>query len=90
MLLICLESPKLRSMRKYIRFSLLTAFALLTVSSFGQKCGHDLLEQEVKRLFPNYESAENEFIQSINFDSDVKTEGIVYQMGSYACDKAST
>ena len=79
-LLNCFESPKLHSMRKYISLSLLTAFTLLSISSFGQKCGHDLLEQEVKRLFPNYESAENEFIESINFDSDIKTEGVVYQI----------
>ena len=73
-------NAKLQTMQKYIRIPLIIALSLVSSAVFGQKCGHDQLEQEVKRLFPAYESAENEFIQNIDFDNDSKTEATVYKI----------
>ncbi|MGB1184568.1 MAG: M43 family zinc metalloprotease [Schleiferiaceae bacterium] len=67
-------------MRNYSQILFTAAFALLSITSTGQVCGHDALEEEVKRLYPNYESAEAEFIQSIDFDKDNATEGTVYKI----------
>jgi len=64
-------------MRKYLKYPILLAFALVSTHSFGQKCGHDLLEEEIKRQNPNYESDWAEFISTVDFDSDQKTEGTV-------------
>ena len=41
---------------------------------------HDHLEEEVKRLYPNYESAEQEFIQSIDFDAAHDPEATVFKI----------
>lgn len=65
-------------MRKYLKYPILLAFALVSTHSFGQKCGHDLLEEEIKRQNPNYESDWAEFISTVDFDSDQKTEGTVF------------
>jgi predicted Zn-dependent protease len=65
-------------MRKYLKYSILLAFALVSTHSFGQKCGHDLLEEEIKRQNPNFESDWAEFISTVDFDSDQKTEGTVF------------
>lgn len=67
-------------MRNYSQILFTAAFALLSITSTGQVCGHDALEEEVKRLYLNYESAEAEFIQSIDFDKDNATEGTVYKI----------
>ena len=64
-------------MRKYLKYPILLAFTLVSTHSFGQKCGHDLLEEEIKRQNPNYESDWAEFISTVDFDSDQKTEGTV-------------
>ena len=65
-------------MRKYLKYPILLAFALVSTHSFGQKCGHDILEEELKRQNPTYESGWAEFISTIDFDSDQKTEGTVF------------
>jgi len=65
-------------MRKYLKYPILLAFTLVSTHSFGQKCGHDLLEEEIKRQNPNYESDWAEFISTVDFDSDQKTEGTVF------------
>ena len=70
----------MRAMQKYNRIPLIAAFVLFTLTSFGQKCGHDLLEEEVKRNYPGYESAEAEFIASVDFERDNQTEATVYKI----------
>lgn len=67
-------------MRNHSKTLITAALALLSIGSTAQICGHDELEAEVKRLYPNYESAEAEFIQGINFDKDNATEGTVYEI----------
>jgi hypothetical protein len=67
-------------MQKYIRRPLILALALISSAVYGQKCGHDHLEEEVKRLYPNYESAEQEFIQSIDFDATHDPEATVFKI----------
>ena len=67
-------------MQKYIRRPLIIALALISSAVYGQKCGHDHLEEEVKRLYPNYESAEQEFIQSIDFDAAHNPEATVFKI----------
>ena len=67
-------------MQKYIRRPLIIALTLISSVVYGQKCGHDHLEEEVKRLYPNYESAEQEFIQSIDFDAAHEPEATVYKI----------
>jgi len=65
-------------MRKYILSPILAAFILLSAPLFGQKCGHDVLEEEVKRLYPNYEADETEFISKVNFNEPHHTEAVVH------------
>ena len=65
-------------MRKYLKYPILLAFALISTHSFGQKCGHDILEEELKRQNPDYEPDWAEFISTVDFDSDQKTEGTVF------------
>ena len=67
-------------MQKYSKILYLAAFALFSISSIGQVCGHDELEEEVKRLYPGYESAEAEFIQGIDFDAANVKEGTIYEI----------
>lgn len=65
-------------MQKYILSPILAVFIFLSAPLFGQKCGHDVLENEVKRLYPNFEEDEAEFISSVNFDEPHRTEGVIY------------
>ena len=65
-------------MRKYLKYPILLAFALISTHSFGQKCGHDILEEELKRQNPDYESDWAEFISTVDFDSDQKKESTVF------------
>jgi len=65
-------------MQKYILSPILAVFILLSAPLFGQKCGHDVLEEEVKRLYPNLSADEAEFISTVNFDAPHNTEAVVH------------
>ena len=55
-------------MQKYKLSPILAVFICLSAPLFGQKCGHDVLESEAKRLYPNLEADEAEFISTVNFN----------------------
>ena len=65
-------------MRKYILSPILAVFIFLSAPLFGQKCGHDVLEEEVNRLYPNFEADEAEFISTVNFNEPHLTEAVVH------------
>ena len=56
-------------MQKYITPLITGAFALLTYSAQAQKCGHDLLEAEVDRVYPERAAQWQEFINTLDFDN---------------------
>jgi hypothetical protein len=65
-------------MQKYFKIPFLAVLILAAMPVKSQICGHDIVEAEVQRLDPNHQADFDEFISTIDFDSDNKTEGTVY------------